>query len=199
MKKRIYKVGVLGSGVMGSGIAAHLANAGVNCIMLDIVLPELSDEDRKKGLTRESREFRNKLAMMGKQNALNAKPAALFSKNIADLIEVGNFEDDFERLKDCDWIVEVVKEDLKIKNDLFKRIEKEVFRPGMIISSNTSGIPISKMMEGLSTEFKRHFMVTHFFNPVRYMKLLEIIAGPETSKEAIETMTEFGEVVLGKG
>jgi len=199
MKKRIYKVGVLGSGVMGSGIAAHLANAGVRSIMLDIVLPELSEDDKKKGLTKESKEFRNKLAMMGKQNALNSKPAALFSKNIADLIEIGNFEDDFEKLKECDWVVEVVKEDLKIKNDLFKRIEREVFKPGMIVSSNTSGIPISKMMEGLSTEFKKHFMVTHFFNPVRYMKLLEIIPGPETSKEAIDIMSEFGEVVLGKG
>jgi 3-hydroxyacyl-CoA dehydrogenase len=199
MKKRIKKVGVLGSGVMGSGIAAHLANAGVRCIMLDIVLPELSEDDRKKGLTKESKEFRNKLAMLGKQNALNSKPAALFSKNIADLIEIGNFEDDFDRLKDCDWVVEVVKEDLKIKNDLFKRIEREVFRPGMIVSSNTSGIPISKMMDGLSTEFKKHFLVTHFFNPVRYMKLLEIIPGPETSKEVIDTISEFGEVVLGKG
>lgn len=199
MKRKIYKVGVLGAGVMGSGIAAHLANAGVKSLMLDIVLPELSEEDRKKGLTRESKEFRNKLAMMGKQNALTSRPAALFSKNIADLIEVGNFEDDFGRLKECDWIVEVVKEDLNIKNNLFKRIEREVFSPGMLISSNTSGIPIVKMMEGLSSEFKKHFMVTHFFNPVRYMRLLEIIPGPETSREAIEIMSRFGEVVLGKG
>lgn len=199
MKRKIHKVGVLGAGVMGSGIAAHLANAGVKSLMLDIVLPELSEEDRKKGLTRESKEFRNKLAMMGKQNALTSKPAALFSKDIADLIEVGNFEDDFGRLRECDWIVEVVKEDLNIKNNLFKRIEREVFRPGMLISSNTSGIPIARMMEGLSSEFKKHFMVTHFFNPVRYMRLLEIIPGPETSREAIEIMSRFGEVVLGKG
>jgi 3-hydroxyacyl-CoA dehydrogenase len=195
---KIRKVAVLGAGVMGSGIAAHLANAGVPSLLLDIVLPEPSEDEKKKGWTRETPEFRNKLAVMGKENAIKAKPAALHTKEHADLITTGNLEDDLPKIAGYDWVIEVVKEDLGVKQALFKRVAQH-FKPGQIISSNTSGIPIEAMTGDLPKPFQQHFLVTHFFNPVRYMKLLELVPGKLTRPEIMKQMADFGERVLGKG
>ncbi|MGC8916668.1 MAG: 3-hydroxyacyl-CoA dehydrogenase/enoyl-CoA hydratase family protein [Thermoanaerobaculum sp.] len=197
MVRPIRKVAVLGAGVMGSGIAAHLANAGIPSLLLDIV-PAFTREDEKAGLTPTDRAFRNKLALAGIENIKKSKPALIYSQKFLPLIEVGNFEDDWHRLSECDWIVEAVVERLDIKQQLFARVE-QVWRPGVIVSSNTSGLPIRKMVEGRSPEFRKHFLVTHFFNPVRYMRLLEIVAGEDTDPEVVRTMADFGRFRLGKG
>lgn len=198
MRREIRKVAVLGAGVMGSGIAAHLANAGIRVVMLDIVPPELTAEDEKAGLTKDNPRFRNKFALAGLENIKKSKPALTYSKRFLPLIEVGNFEDDWGKLADCDWVCEVVVERLDIKRKVFARVE-ETCKPSTIISSNTSGLPIKQMVEGRSEAFKRHFLVTHFFNPVRYMRLLEIIAGEETDPEVVKFMADFGQFRLGKG
>ena len=198
MGREIRKVGVLGGGVMGSSIAAHLANAGVPSLLLDIVPRELSPEDQKAGLTREDKRFRNKLALAGIESIKSARPAAIYTKRLLPLISVGNFEDDWGKLAECDWIVEVVVERLDIKQQVFERLEK-VRRPGSIVSSNTSGLPIKKMVEGRSEDFRRNFLVTHFFNPVRYMRLLEVVPGEDTDPEVLKFMTDFGQFLLGKG
>ncbi len=192
MKRKIKKVAVLGAGVMGTGIAAHLANVGIPCLMLDIVPPFLSDEEKKIPAKR------NLFAAGGLKKALKAKPALFYTKGGGDLIEVGNFEDDLHRIADCDWVVEVVKEDLAIKQKLFAEIRK-YRKEGSIISSNTSGLSIESMTEGAPEEFCQHFLVTHFFNPVRYMKLLELVIGPKTLPDVVQTVADFGENVLGKG
>lgn len=193
MTRQIRKVAVLGSGVMGSGIAGHLANAGIPSIMLDIVPPKAGE-----GEDTSSRKFRNKFA----QGALDAfkkqKPAPLVTPGVKSLIEVGNFEDDMHRIAECDWIVEVVKEDMSIKQKVFAEVEKYASETA-IISSNTSGLSIKGMTEGRSESFKKRFLVTHFFNPVRYMKLLELVAGEETDPAIVETIHHFGESTLGKG
>ena len=194
----IRKAAVLGAGVMGSGIAAHLANAGIPVLLLDIVPPELTAEDEKKGLTKDDPRFRNKFSAAGLEGIKKSKPAALYSKRFLPLIEIGNFEDDWEKLADCDWIVEVVVERLDIKQQIFARVD-EVRKPGSIISSNTSGLSIAGMTEGRSEDFRQHFLVTHFFNPVRYMRLLELVAGEETKPEILEFFTNFGRFRLGKG
>ncbi len=198
MGYQIKKVAVLGSGVMGSQIAAHLANAGIPSYLLDIVPNALTDEEKAKGLTLESPEVRNKLAATGLKNALKAKPAAFFVPELADLITVGNFEDNLDWLTEVDWIIEVVVERLDIKQSLMKRVA-EHWKPGTIVSSNTSGISIAQIAEGMSSEFKKHFLGTHFFNPPRYMHLLEIIPTKDTDPELVHFMAEFGEKVLGKG
>ncbi len=198
MRKDIRRVGVLGAGVMGSGIAAHLANAGIPVVLLDIVPPKFGEDDEKAGLTPDDPRFRNKFALKGLEGIKKSKPAALYSKRFLPLIEVGNFEDDWDKLADCDWIVEVVVERLDIKQQVFARVE-EVRKPGSIVSSNTSGLSIKGMTEGRSDEFKQHFLVTHFFNPVRYMRLLELVAGEETLPEVVDFMAEFGTFRLGKG
>jgi 3-hydroxyacyl-CoA dehydrogenase len=198
MKKKIKKVAVLGSGVMGATIAAHLANVGIPAIMLDIVPNKLTPEEEKKGLTLKDPAVRNRLAVNGKQNLIRMRPAALAVPEFASLIEVGNFEDHLSRLAEVDWILEVVVENLKIKQDLFKKVAG-VRKPGTIVSSNTSGIPIKDICAGMNLEFKQHFLGTHFFNPPRYMKLLEIIPIAETLPEVVEFMAYFGERVLGKG
>jgi 3-hydroxyacyl-CoA dehydrogenase len=198
MHREIRRVGVLGAGVMGSGIAAHLANANVPVLLLDIVPPHLSPEDEKAGLTREDKRFRNKLSLAGLQNIKTSKPALIYSKRFLPLISVGNFEDDWGRLAECDWIVEVVVERLDVKQQVFARLE-EVRKPGTIVSSNTSGLPIAKMLEGRSPEFRKNFLVTHFFNPVRYMRLLEVIPGAHTDPEVLTFLTDFGRFLLGKG
>jgi 3-hydroxyacyl-CoA dehydrogenase len=198
MEKKIKKAAVLGAGVMGATIAAHLANVGIPSIMLDIVPKKLTPEEEKKDLDFQHPEVRNRFAMMGKQNLLRARPAALALPEFASLIEVGNFEDHMARLTEVDWIIEVVVENLKIKQDLFKKVAA-VRRPGTIVSSNTSGIPIKDMCAGMNLEFKEHFLGTHFFNPPRYMKLLEIIPLPETLREVVKFMADFGERVIGKG
>jgi len=198
MEKKIKKAAVLGAGVMGATIAAHLANVGVPSIMLDIVPNKLTPEEEKKGLTLNHPVARNRFALTGKQNLLRARPAALAIPELASLIEVGNFDDHLTRLAEVDWIIEVVVENLKIKQDLFQKVAA-VRKPGTIVSSNTSGIPINDIGAGMSLEFKQHFLGTHFFNPPRYMKLLEIIPLPETLPEVVKFIADFGERVLGKG
>ena len=192
MSRKIRNTAVIGSGVMGGGIAAILASAGFKTLLLDIAPFNLTDEQKNDP------KAKNKIVKAGFDTLLMASPALLMQKKDADLISIGNLEDDFEKIASCDWIIEVVVENLKVKQDLFKRIEK-VRKPGTIVSSNTSGIPLKSMSEGLSKEFKQHFLGTHFFNPVRYMKLLEIISGKETLPEVIEFMSDFGERILGKG
>lgn len=198
MSKEIKRVAVLGAGVMGQGIAAHLANAGIQCYLLDIVPGDLTDDEKMKGLTKESPEFRNKLSNAGLQALLKAKPALLFTKNAAKLITPGNFEDDMDKLADVDWVCEAIIENLDIKKSLFKKVASHT-KPGTIISSNTSGIKISEMVEGMPADFASHFLVTHFFNPVRYMKLLEIVVGEATLPEVTSSIVNFGEDKLGKG
>ncbi|MFZ1986065.1 MAG: 3-hydroxyacyl-CoA dehydrogenase/enoyl-CoA hydratase family protein, partial [Desulfatitalea sp.] len=192
MSRKIRQAAVIGSGVMGGGIAALLASAGIKTLLLDIVPPDLKEDEKK------DRKVRNRFVSAGLENIRKAKPAALMLSKDIDLISIGNTEDDFNKLADCDWIVEVVVENLKIKQDLFKRIEK-VRKKDAIVSSNTSGIPLKAMSEGLSDAFKQHFLGTHFFNPVRYMKLLEIIPGEKTLPDILKFMADFGERRLGKG
>jgi len=184
---------VLGAGVMGSGIAAHLANSGVRALLLDIVPPKAGP-----GEDTNSKAFRNKFAAGALANMRKQKPSPIVSEQVFSNIEVGNFDDDLPRIAECEWVVEVVKEDLSVKQSLFERVEKHI-RPGTIVSSNTSGMSIVGMTQGRSAEFKKNFLVTHFFNPVRYMKLLELVAGQETSPEVLKTLHRFGEEVLGKG
>jgi 3-hydroxyacyl-CoA dehydrogenase len=183
---------------MGATIAAQLANVGIETILLDIVLPELTDDDKKKKLTKDSKEFRNKLAQSGLEKALKSKPASFYIPESAKLITIGNLEDNIGWLGDLDWIIEVVVERLDIKKSVFEKIET-VLKPGTIITSNTSGISAKIMCEDRSENFRKHFTITHFFNPPRYMKLLEIVPGPDTLPEVIETLAETCEKVLGKG
>ncbi len=193
MTRRIEKVAVIGSGIMGGGIAALCAGAGVKTVLLDIVPFDLKDDEKNDP------KARNRIVEAGLKNAQKAKPPLFFDKKFdMNLLETGNLTDDFDKLADCDLIVEVVVEDLKIKQDLFSRVEK-VMKPGAIIASNTSGLPLSAMAEGRSKEFKENFLIMHFFNPVRYMKLLELVAGPDTKKEVCDFISEWGEKVLGKG
>ncbi|AQQ52678.1 3-hydroxyacyl-CoA dehydrogenase/enoyl-CoA hydratase family protein [Planococcus lenghuensis] len=198
MAYQIKKAAVLGSGVMGSGIAAHLANIGIPTLLLDIVPKELAANEEKKGLTLESGEVRNRLAQGALKKLGKQKPAPLAAKKNLQLITPGNLEDDLDQLNEVDWIIEVVVENLDIKKDLYEKID-QVRKPGTIISSNTSGISIEAMAEGRSEDFRNHFLGTHFFNPPRYLKLLEIIPTQATKPEVVEFMTTFGEDVLGKG
>ena len=190
--RKLKKVGVIGSGVMGGGIAALIAGAGIDTVLLDIVPFDLTDEEKKDPAAR------NRIVKAGLDTVLRSSPPLFMLPKDMDRITIGNLEDDFDALAQCDWIVEVVVENLKIKQDLFKKIER-VRKSGAIVSSNTSGIPLKKMSENLSREFKRHFLGTHFFNPVRYMKLLEIIPGEDTLPEILDFMFHLGERVLGKG
>ena len=198
MSYEIKKAAVLGAGVMGANIAAHLTNAGIKCLLLDIIPFELTDADKKKGLTEDSPGWRNSFAANGLASALKSKPASFYSKKNASMIAVGNFEDDLDKLSDVDWVIEVVIENLKIKQDLFARVEK-VVRPDCIVSTNTSGLPIKEISANFSKNLKERFLGTHFFNPPRYMKLLEVIPGEETKKEVVDYITRFCEDVLGKG
>jgi len=199
MKKKIEKAAVLGAGIMGTGIAAHLANCGIPCVLLDIV-PRPTPEDESKGVDTGSPAFRNRLATSAVAAALkNRKPIpAFYHDSFAELITCGNLEDNLDWLADCDWVVEVVVENLDIKRKVFENVEKHV-GPDCIVSSNTSGLPIAKMVEGRSETFRRNFLVTHFFNPVRFMRLLEVVAGPDTDPEVVSFMADFGSRVLGKG
>jgi 3-hydroxyacyl-CoA dehydrogenase len=198
MEKRIKRAGVIGAGVMGATIAAQLANVGIETILLDIVPPEPNEDEKKKGLTKQSKAFRNRFSQNGVQTALKSKPASFYLPENAKLISVGNLEDDLNRLKEVPWIIEVVVERLDIKNTVFGKIES-VMSPGTIITSNTSGISAKAMCEGRSENFRKHFAITHFFNPPRYMKLLELVPGPDTLPEVVETLAEVCEKVLGKG
>ncbi|MCS0673231.1 3-hydroxyacyl-CoA dehydrogenase/enoyl-CoA hydratase family protein [Cytobacillus firmus] len=196
--QQIKKAAVLGSGVMGSGIAAHLANIGIPTLLLDITPRELTDAEKAKGLTLEDKAVRNRISEGNRQKLLKQKPAPLTSKNNIALVEAGNFEDDMERLKDVDWIIEVVVENLTIKKQVFEKVDQSR-KPGSIVSSNTSGISVEAMSEGRSEDFQKHFLGTHFFNPPRYLKLLEVIPTKNTSSEVLSFMKQFGEDVLGKG
>jgi 3-hydroxyacyl-CoA dehydrogenase len=192
MIKKIRQTAIIGSGVMGGGIAALLAGAGIKTLLLDIVPFDLKDEEKDDPVVR------NRIVKAGLDTVLMSSPSLLMQKKDVDRITIGNLEDDFDKIAECDWIIEVVVENLKIKQDLFKRIET-VRKAGTIVSSNTSGLPLKAMSEGLSQDFKQHLLGTHFFNPVRYMHLLEIIAGEETLPEVLEFMADFGERNLGKG
>ena len=192
MVRKIRQAAVIGSGVMGGGIAALLAGAGIKTFLLDIVPFDLKEEERDDPVAR------NRIVKAGLDAVLMSSPSLLMQKKDIDRITIGNLEDDFDRISDCDWIVEVVVENLKIKQDLFKRIETKR-KPNAIVSSNTSGLPLKAMSKGLNLDFKQHFLGTHFFNPVRYMHLLEIIPGEETLPEVLEFMSDFGERILGKG
>jgi len=198
MVRKIRKACVIGSGVMGSGIAAHLANVGIPVLLLDIVPKDLTPEEKEKGLTLQDKAVRNRIAETNKAKLLKQKPAPLTKKENLELIEAGNLEDDLPRIREADWIIEAVVENLEVKRSVFEKIDR-YRRPGSIVSSNTSGISVRQMAEGRSEDFKRHFLGTHFFNPPRYLKLLEIIPAEETDPEVTETMKTFAEDVLGKG
>lgn len=198
MDRYIKKAAVLGSGVMGASIAAHLANIGIPTLLLDIVPKELTKDEEKKGLTLQDKIVRNRIAELGKKNLLKQKPAPLTSKKNLALITSGNFEDDMEKIADIDWVIEVVVENLAIKKVIFEQVDK-YRKIGSIVSSNTSGISVEAMAEGRSEDFKANFLGTHFFNPPRYLKLLEIIPTKDTKVEVISFMKQFGEDVLGKG
>ena len=184
--KRIHKVAVLGAGTMGARIAAHFANAGVPSYLLDLVPPDADGPAR------------NKIAAAGLEAAKKSKPAAFYESGLARLVTIGNFEDDLKHLSEVDWIIEAVVENLEIKRALLKKVEA-VRKPGTIVSTNTSGLPVAKIAEGFSDDFRKSWLGTHFFNPPRYMRLLEIIATPETDRAAIEAVTHFSDVNLGKG
>ncbi|WP_454060662.1 3-hydroxyacyl-CoA dehydrogenase/enoyl-CoA hydratase family protein [Elizabethkingia ursingii] len=197
MKRRIKHVTVLGSGIMGSGIAAHFANIGVEVLLLDIVPNQLTDAETAKGLTLEDKAVRNRIASESLQKLPKASPALLYSPKFVSRITAGNFDDDLEKIKNTDWIIEVVVERLDIKKSVYEKIEK-YRKPGTLISSNTSGIPIHFLIEGRSDDFKKYFAGTHFFNPVRYLPLLEIIPTPETDPEIVNFYMEYGAKFLGK-
>ncbi len=198
MTHQINKVAVLGSGVMGSAIAAHFANAGIPSYLLDIVPKELTPDEAAKGLALTHPAVRNRIVNAGLDSAKKARPAAFYSPDFAKLVTVGNFDDNFAWLKEVDWIIEVVIERLDIKQSLLKKVDA-IRKPGTIVSSNTSGIPINQIKEGLSDDFRKHFLGTHFFNPPRYMRLLEIIPTDETLPEVVEAISAVGERTLGKG
>jgi 3-hydroxyacyl-CoA dehydrogenase len=197
MKKYIRKIAVLGSGVMGSRIACHFANIGCEVLLLDIVPKELNEVETAKKVSKESKEFRNRIVNEALQFALKSNPSPIYKKEFASRIETGNFEDDMSKIADCDWIMEVVVERLDIKKIIFEQVEK--FRkPGTIVSSNTSGIPIHLMLEGRSDDFQANFCGTHFFNPPRYLPLLEIIPTPKTEPTVVDFLMDYGSRYLGK-
>src|SRR5947207_10312405 len=182
---RIHKVAILGAGTMGARIAAHFANAGVPSYLLDIVPPDADGAAHK-------------IAAAGLGAAKKSKPAAFFEPSLARLVTVGNFEDDLKRLAEVDWIIEAVVENLEIKRGLLKKVEA-IRRPGTIITTNTSGLPVGQIAEGFSDDFRRAWFGTHFFNPPRYMRLLEIIPTAETDRAALDAVVHFADVQLGKG
>ncbi len=192
MTYRIDRVGIVGAGTMGGGIAAHLANIGIPVVLLDIVPPDLSDAEKSVPAAR------NKIVNSLYERMIKARPANLGRADRGDLITLGNLEDDFDKLADCDWIIEVIVEQLGPKQALMERLEA-IRKPNAVVSSNTSGIPINRIAAGRSAEFRAHFLGTHFFNPPRYLKLLEIIPTGDTSPEVVAFMKQFGSEVLGKG
>ncbi len=196
-KRRIRKVAVIGSGIMGSGIACHFANIGVDVLLLDIVPRELNAKEEAKGLTLQDKVVRNRMVNEALATALKSKPSPIYSQEFANRITTGNLEDDIAKVKDVDWIIEVVVERLDIKKQVFENLEKHR-TPGTLITSNTSGIPIHFMSEGRSEDFQKHFCGTHFFNPARYLKLFEIIPGPKTDQDVLDFLNEYGEKFLGK-
>jgi 3-hydroxyacyl-CoA dehydrogenase len=198
MKTRIKKVAVLGAGTMGARIAAHMANAGIPCFLLDIVPVELSAEEKRKGLTVRDQAVRNRIVVAGLEAAKRSKPAAFFTSEAARLITSGNFDDNLNWCAEADWIIEAVAENLEIKRKLLERVEG-VRKPGAIVTSNTSGLPIRLIAQGRSEDFEQHWAGTHFFNPPRYLKLVELIPGPKTRPEVLAVLEEICDLRLGKG
>ena len=196
-KRRINKVAVIGSGIMGSGIACHFANIGVEVLLLDIVPRELTEDEKKNGLTLQDKTVRNRIVNNELQKAIKSNPAPLYHKDFAKRISTGNLEDDISKVDTADWIIEVVIERLDIKKQVFENLAK-YRKQGSLITTNTSGIPIHLMSEGHSEDFQKHFCGTHFFNPPRYLQLFEIIPGPNTSPEVLNFLEMYGEKFLGK-
>src|SRR5271170_2719883 len=186
MTQRIQKAAVLGAGTMGARIAAHFANAGLPCLLLDIVPKDAAPAER------------NKIVMAGLDAAKKSKPAAFFTSGFAGKVSIGNFEDDLARIADADWIIEVVAENLEIKRSLLAKVA-QFRKPGAIVTTNTSGLPVHLIAEGLPEEFQQHWTGTHFFNPPRYMKLVEVIPGPKTSRAVLDALSDFCDRRLGKG
>ena len=197
MTRRIKKVAIVGSGIMGSGIACHFANIGVEVLLLDIIPRELNEKEKAKGLSLKDSVVRNRLVNEALKTSLKSKPSPIYSQKFADRIKTGNIEDDLHKIKDVDWIMEVVVERLDIKQQVFEKIEKHR-TPGTLITSNTSGIPIKFMNEGRSEDFQKHFAVTHFFNPPRYLKLFEVVPGPKCIQEVTDFLMMYGDKFLGK-
>lgn len=197
MQRRINKVAVLGSGVMGSRIACLFAGVGVKVLLLDIVPKEPNDAEKAKGLTTEHPAVRNRIVNEALQAAIKSNPSPLYTKEAARHIRTGNFTDDMKSIADCDWVIEVVVENLDIKKKVFEQVE-QFRKPGTLITSNTSGIPIHLMAEGRSEDFKKHFLGTHFFNPPRYLRLLEIIPTPHTDPAVTDFLMHYGDLYLGK-
>jgi 3-hydroxyacyl-CoA dehydrogenase len=197
MKRSIKKVAVIGSGIMGSGIACHFANIGLEVLLLDIVPNSLTDAETKKGLSLDHTEVRNRIVNEHLANALKSKPSPIYHPSFVSRISTGNTTDDMAKIASVDWIIEVVVERLDIKKLVFEQIDK-CRKPGTLVTSNTSGIPIQLMSEGRSEDFQQHFCGTHFFNPARYLKLFEIIPGPKTSQEVLDFLSSYGEKFLGK-
>lgn len=198
MAHSINRVAVIGSGTMGGALAAHFANAGIPVYLLDIVPNKLTPDEEKKKLTLDHPAVRNRIVNAGLDAVKKAKPAALFTPQTAELVTVGNLEDNFAWVREADWILEAIVENLQVKRQLMARIDA-VRKPDSIVTTNTSGIPIADISANCSDSFKAHFLGTHFFNPPRYLKLLEVIPGPQTLKEVVDFVKEFGETVLGKG
>ncbi len=197
MKRTIKKIAILGSGVMGSRIACHFANIGVQVILLDIVPRELNEKEKAVGIDENNKAYKNRIVNDSLSFALKSNPSPIYHKDFASKIETGNFDDDMSRISECDWVIEVVVENLEIKKKVFENVEK-FRRKGSLITSNTSGIPMHLMSEGRSEDFKKNFAGTHFFNPPRYLPLLEIIPAPESDPEVISFLMAYGRKFLGK-
>ncbi len=197
MTKNISKIAVLGSGIMGSGIACHFANIGVEVILLDICPKELNENEIKQNLSLDSKKVKNRIVNDMFQKCIKSRPSPIYNKKFIERIRLGNFEDDIDKINEVDWIIEVVIEKLDIKKSIFDLVEKHR-RPGTIVTSNTSGIPIKLMNEGRSDDFKKSFAITHFFNPPRYLNLFEVVPGPDCNKEVLNFLLEYGEKFLGK-
>lgn len=198
MKRRIDKAVVIGAGTMGAALAGHFANAGITTTLLDIVPRELSSEEEARGLTLEDRQVRNRIVNEGWKRCVSARPANLFSRSVSNRVTLGNLEDDFEAVGEADWILEAIVEQLDVKQGLMERIDK-VRQQNSIVSTNTSGIPVHLIAEGRSENFKENFLGTHFFNPPRYLKLLELIPHETTASDLVDFMADFCTKVLGKG
>jgi 3-hydroxyacyl-CoA dehydrogenase len=197
MKRVIKKVAVLGSGVMGSRIACHFAGVGLQVLLLDIAPKELNAAEQAKGLTVDDAVVKNRIVNEALAAALKSNPSPAYTKNVAKQITTGNFTDNMKDISSCDWVIEVVIERLDIKQSVYNEVEK-YRKPGTLVTSNTSGIPIHLMAEGRSDDFKKHFCGTHFFNPPRYLRLLEIIPTPYTDKSVVDFLMYYGDLYLGK-
>jgi len=197
MTRRIKKVAILGSGVMGSGIACHFANIGAEVLLIDIVPRELDDKEKAKGLTLDDKVVRNRIVNNSLQAALKSKPSPIYKQSFSKRIITGNFDDDLSKIADCDWVIEVVIERLDIKQSVFTNVEK-YWKPGTLITTNTSGISVEAMLEGRSEDFQQHFCGTHFFNPPRYLQLFEIIPTSKTSQEVLDFLEDYASRFLGK-